>query len=89
MERIEGQLPDEEELAKQVLSWITYAKRPLTISELEYTLAVEPEESQLDKENLCRVEDMVSVCTGLVTVDEESNIIRLVYYITQEYFERT
>jgi hypothetical protein len=28
-----------------------------------------------------------SVCAGLVTVDEESNIIRLVHYTTQEYFE--
>ena len=89
MERIEGQLADEEELAKQALSWITCAKRPLTASELEHALAVEPEESQLDEENLCRVEDIVSVCAGLVTVDEESNIIRLVHYTTQEYFERT
>ena len=32
---------------------------------------------------------MVSVCAGLVTVDEDSNIIRLVHYTTQEYFERT
>jgi len=89
MERIEGQLMDEEELAKQVLSWITCAKRPLTTSELEHALAVEPEESQLDEENLCRAEDMVSVCAGLVTIDEESGIIRLVHYTTQEYFERT
>lgn len=89
MERIEGQLADEEGLAKQVLSWITCAKRPLTTSELEHALAVESEESQLDEENLCRVEDMVSVCAGLVTVDGESGIIRLVHYTTQEYFERT
>ena len=32
---------------------------------------------------------MASVCAGLVTVDEESKIIRLVHYTTQEYFERT
>ncbi len=32
---------------------------------------------------------MVSVCAGLVTVDEESNIIRLVHYTTRKYFERT
>ena len=89
MERIEGQLPDEEELAKQVLSWITCAKRPLTTSELEHALAVEIGQSQFDEENLCQVEDMVSVCAGLVTVDEESGIIRLVHYTTQEYFERT
>ncbi|KAK4107439.1 hypothetical protein N656DRAFT_513618 [Canariomyces notabilis] len=32
---------------------------------------------------------MVSVCAGLVTVDGNSGIIRLVHYTTQEYFERT
>jgi hypothetical protein len=32
---------------------------------------------------------MVSVCAGLVTVDEESDIIHLAHYATQEYFERT
>ncbi|KAK3389916.1 ankyrin repeat-containing domain protein, partial [Podospora didyma] len=35
------------------------------------------------------VERMVSVCAGLVTIDEESDIIRLVHYTTQEYFEQT
>jgi hypothetical protein len=44
---------------------------------------------KLDKENIGEIEDMVSVCAGLVTVDEESRIIRLVHYTTQEYFERT
>ena len=44
---------------------------------------------KLDEENLPEIEDMVSVCAGLVTIDEESNIIRLVHYTTQEYFERT
>ena len=89
MERIEGQVTDQEELAKQVLSWITCAKRPLTTSELQHALAVEVGESELDEENLPEIEDMVSVCAGLVTVDEESDIIRLVHYTTQEYFERT
>src|SRR5947209_3497666 len=32
---------------------------------------------------------MVSVCAGLVTFDEESDVIRLVYYTMQEYCERT
>ena len=34
------------------------------------------------------MEDVISVCAGLVTVDKESSIIRLVHYTTQEYFER-
>ena len=40
MERIDGQKEDFRKLAKQVLSWITRAKRPLTTSELRHALAV-------------------------------------------------
>ncbi|RFU33238.1 hypothetical protein B7463_g3094, partial [Scytalidium lignicola] len=89
MERIEGQNKDSKELAKRVISWITCAKRPLTTSELQHALAVELGEPKLDEENLCEIGDMVSVCAGLVTIDEESSIIRLVHYTTQEYFEQT
>jgi ankyrin repeat protein len=89
MKRIEGQVKDQEELAKQVLSWITCAMRPLTTSELRHALAVEVGQAELDKENLPEIEDIVSVCAGLVTVDEESGIIRLVHYTTQEYFKWT
>ena len=73
----------------QTLSWITHAKRPLTTRELQHALAVEVGESEFNEENLSEIDDIVSVCAGLVTVDEESNIIRLVHYTTQEYFERT
>ena len=89
MERINGQVIDFKKLARQVLSWIICAKRPLTTLELRHALAVEVDETKLDEYNLPETEDMVSVCAGLVTVDEESDIIRLVHYTTQEYFEQT
>ena len=89
MERIEGQIADSQKLAKQILSWITCAERHVTTLELRHALAVEVSESEFDKENLSEVEDMISVCAGLVTVDEQSDIIRLVHYTTQEYFKRT
>lgn len=89
MKRIEGHDTDSEELAKQVLSWITCSKRPLSTSELQHALAVEVSEVKLDNNNLLKIEDIVSVCAGLVTIDKESNIIRLVHYTAQEYFERT
>lgn len=88
MERIEGQLQEQASRAKQVLSWITCAKRPLTKLELQYALAVEIDELQFDKENIPQVVDLVSVCAGLVIIDEESNIARLVHYTTQDYFVR-
>ena len=89
MERVQGQKPGLRLLAEKVLSWITCAKRRLTTSELRHALAVEVGKSELDEENSPPIESMVSVCIGLVTVDEESGIIRLVHYTAQEYFERT
>jgi hypothetical protein len=89
MDRIEGQFKDQEQLAKQVLSLITCVKRPLTGLELQHALAVEVGTPNLDEENLPDIGDIVSTCAGLVTVDEESNIIRIVHYTTQEYFKRT
>jgi hypothetical protein len=59
------------------------------VKELGQAIAVEDGESKLDEANLPEIEVMISVCAGLVTVDEESNIIRLVHYTAQEYFERT
>ena len=71
-----------------MLSWITFAKRPLTTAEICCALAIEAGEVELDPENIADVEDLVSVCAGLVIVDPESAVIRLVHYTTQEYFER-
>lgn len=88
IERIDGQQPGCRDLAKRVLMWISHARRPLTITELRYALAVELGEPELDEDNLPEVQDMVSFCEGLVTVDEKSNIIRLVHFTTQEYFDR-
>ncbi|KAI1667999.1 Ankyrin repeat domain protein [Pyrenophora tritici-repentis] len=89
LERIDGQLEGDCQLARKVLSWITLAKRPLTTTEICCALAVEPEEDNIDPENVLTPGDLVSVCAGLVVVDQESDIIRLVHYTTQEYFEQT
>lgn len=88
MRRIEGQMEGHTLLAKQVLAWITLAKRPLSPLELQHALAVDAGASELDEGNLSQIDDMISVCAGLVTIDQESSIIRLVHYTMQEYFER-
>ncbi|KGO63346.1 hypothetical protein PEX1_050930 [Penicillium expansum] len=88
MGRIRGQLGEQTDLAMQTLSWLACARRPLTSLELQHALAIEEGESSLDEENLPEVEDILAVCAGLVTVENESGIIRLVHYTTQEYLER-
>lgn len=87
IDRIEGQLPEDRLLAKNVLSWISCAQRPLTTGELCHALAVKMGDTDIDLENILEVEDILSVCAGLVTVDEESRVIRLVHYTTQDYLE--
>lgn len=37
---------------------------------------------ELDRENILDVEDLLSVCAGIVVVDQESAVIRLVHYAT-------
>lgn len=89
MDRINAQAPDLKTLAKQALSWITNAIRPLTTTELRHALGVEVGEPKFDEQNLSDIEDIQSACAGLVIVDNESDIIRLVHCTTQQYFEQT
>jgi hypothetical protein len=89
MERIDRQIPGHRALAMRVLAWITCAKRRLKAPELQHALSVEIGASELDEDNLPEIHDIISVCAGLVTIDEESSVIRLVHYTTQEFFERT
>jgi len=72
----------------RILSWLSYAHRSLTVTTLQHALAIEPGEKTFDEEAITDEQILVSVCAGLVTVDEESQVIRLVHYTTQEYFER-
>lgn len=78
MERVRRQTREDRKLAERVLSWITYAKGPLTAVELQHALAIEPEMPALGDEDLDDIEILVSVCAGLVVIDDESGIIRLV-----------
>lgn len=78
VERVQGQNEDDRKLAERVLAWITYAKRPLSAVELQHALATEPETEMVEDEDLVEIEILVSVCAGLVVVDDESGIVRLV-----------
>ena len=87
MRRIEDQKPGFSDLAKRTLSWITYTYELLTVAALRHALATEVGESEFDEENLDDIEDILSVCCGLVVIDPETETVRLVHYTTQEYLK--
>ncbi|KAL9091478.1 MAG: hypothetical protein Q9165_004864 [Trypethelium subeluteriae] len=88
MRRVEGQNKKDQQLAKRVIGFICYAKRPFTKAELQEALSVEEDdEDELDDDSLVPENLLTSLCAGLVTVDEAIGIIRFVHYTTQEYFE--
>lgn len=89
MERISYQSSEDRDLALRVLSWITNTKRALTILELRHALAVEEEEHDLDEDNLTDEDIIISVCCGLITIDQATSTVRLVHYTLHTYFETT
>ncbi|KAJ7110257.1 ankyrin repeat-containing domain protein [Mycena crocata] len=89
MQRINQQSQDDRRLAFSVLAWISNAKRLLRVSELREALAVEPGTSKLDPDNLLDMEVILSVCAGLVIVDQADNVVRPIHYTMQHYLDCT
>jgi hypothetical protein len=90
MKRIELQSADNRNLALRLLSWIVHAFRPLHLTEVQHAIAIddlEPEDRLVSQDSLTPQDILVDVCAGIVRVDEESGIVRLIHYTTQKYFE--
>lgn len=54
---------------------------------MQHSIAVNVGESKLGKGKLTNIDDLVSLYTGLVRVNKQTDIIRLTYYTTQKYLE--
>jgi ankyrin repeat protein len=87
LKRIESQNHDDCQRAKRTLYWISHALRPLTVVELQSALAVMPRGTRLDTGDLVHQDIFLSICAGLVVIDPESNVFRLVHFSAQRYFE--
>ncbi|KAJ7076757.1 hypothetical protein B0H15DRAFT_893114, partial [Mycena belliarum] len=88
IERILSQSSEDKELALQTLNWVAYTKRPLSVAELLEALAIEPGAAAIDTDNLLDISIVLAVCAGLIIVDEEMSVVRLIHYTTQHYFDR-
>ena len=86
--RIQGQVFEHKQLAMLALTWISCALRPLRVEELRHALAIRPGDHDLDPDALPDISLVVSVSAGLITIDEESQTVRLVHFTIEEYFQR-
>ncbi|KAK4165515.1 ankyrin repeat-containing domain protein [Cladorrhinum sp. PSN259] len=89
MDQVMGQTRQRADLARKVLSWLTFATRHLSVSELRHALAVDLGGSNTFTDNQPYITDMISVCGGLATFDPESGIIRLEHRTARSYLRRT
>jgi hypothetical protein len=76
MERITGQNEDDKELAKRILSWVTFAHRPLKVEELQHALAIIPDMTHIDPDSIINEDILSSVCAGLIILDEHVRLVR-------------
>ncbi|KAL8824359.1 MAG: hypothetical protein Q9191_005106 [Dirinaria sp. TL-2023a] len=87
-QRIENSDKGYRELAHRVITWIACSSRPLFLNQLQYALAIEPDDEEFDADNLPDPETIMSVCGGLVDIDQETSNIHFAHYTAQEYFAR-
>ncbi|EHA25374.1 hypothetical protein ASPNIDRAFT_42269, partial [Aspergillus niger ATCC 1015] len=64
-------------------------RRVRALGKLQHAIAVEIGEPDFDKMNVTDIEEIVSACCGLITVDKSSNTAKLVHLTAQEYLKRT
>ncbi|KAJ7210937.1 ankyrin repeat domain-containing protein [Mycena rebaudengoi] len=60
--------------------------RPLSVAELLDAIAIEPDTKSLDREGVVEIVVVLSVCAGLVIVDQDGTV-RLIHYTTQKYLD--
>ena len=85
LERIKAQDKEKAKLAMAALTWICHSERPLEVDELCHALAVEIGEADFDPENVPLIGILQDCCQGLITVDAEASIVRLIHNTVQEF----
>ncbi|KAH6902845.1 hypothetical protein BKA70DRAFT_1156371, partial [Coprinopsis sp. MPI-PUGE-AT-0042] len=88
-ERIEMQPEEYAALAKCVLLWVAYAYRPLTVNDLQYAVASNPTLDWKTPGNLVPGSLLVSVCCGLITVEDNNRFWRPVALRTVRFVHYT
>ncbi|KAH6909763.1 hypothetical protein BKA70DRAFT_1425484 [Coprinopsis sp. MPI-PUGE-AT-0042] len=86
-QRILAQAPGKASLARNALTWVLYATRSLTVQELREVVATCPDTHKFAPDRLVPESVLVGLCQGLVAVEEETQLVRLVHYTAKDTLE--
>lgn len=77
---------------KLVLSLLVCSQRPLTLTEIQHAVAMDSVgprcAAALDSDSLPEVDDMLSACLGLLTIDPKKRIFDFTHHTAAEYIKR-
>ncbi|KAH6904783.1 hypothetical protein BKA70DRAFT_1153566 [Coprinopsis sp. MPI-PUGE-AT-0042] len=86
-QRILDLAPAKSLLARNALTWVVYATRSLTIEELLEAVATCPDTHRFEQDRLVQEATLIGLCHGLVAVEEETGLVRLVHYTAKDTLE--
>ncbi len=86
--RVTSQNTDSQQDAQEAICWLTCSFRQLRVQELRHAIATKQGDKVMDEENLMNFDRLVRSCAGLVTVDQGSQVVRLVHQTAQDFFDR-
>ncbi|RHZ69155.1 hypothetical protein CDV55_103316 [Aspergillus turcosus] len=91
LQRIYDQPSDTVELAETVLLWVACARQSLTVMHLQHMYATQEltGDTALEDDDLPDADILTGACSGLITVDRESQAIHAIHYTVHQYFERS
>ena len=83
--RIQNLGPSRSELGLQVLQWVCFSMRPLTVDELQDILCVKYGQTTRDIRYRPILRMMLECCQGLILVDPETSLVRPAHFTVQEH----
>jgi ankyrin repeat protein len=87
LERIEKEKLDS--TAMKVLSWLFCAQRPLHVDELREAMSIRPlRQTKLFSKLFIHPDSLVRSCQGLITVDEDTGIVRFTHHTVSEFLTK-
>jgi len=85
LDRIRGIAPARRDLAFRIMTWVSYARRPLQMQELQQALATREGEKDLDSDNIVPARVIIESCAGLVQLDHETDTVSFFHFSIDEY----